>query len=214
MKAGKSMQELREWDQLKTFIDPRLIQAISHPVRAHILAVFNERIASGREIGKELGADVSSFYHHIELLEELGCIERVESRRRRGATEHFFQARQTLFFDDDEWREIPESFKDDFTAGSLRSLIDDVMRALNAGTFNARDDRHASWMPLSLDAQGWAEAMEVMRQALSQLGAVHEAAASRLANGTAPQINTTVGLLAFETPAEERPELSGKARAI
>lgn len=84
MKAGKSMRELSEWDKLKTFFDPRLIKAISHPVRAHILAVLNERIASGREIGEELGADVSSFYHHIELLEKLGCIERVASRQRRG----------------------------------------------------------------------------------------------------------------------------------
>jgi DNA-binding transcriptional ArsR family regulator len=202
MKSGKSMQELSELDELKTFIDRRLIKALGHPVREHILAVLNERVASGREIGEELGADVSSFYHHIELLEELGCIERVESRRRRGATEHFFRAKQTLFFDDEAWRELPKSFKDDFVASSLRFLIDDVTRALGEGTFNARDDRHASWTPVSLDAQGWNEVMDLMDQALARVGAIREAATLRLARDASPQINVTVGLLAFETPDE------------
>lgn len=49
--------------------------------------MLNERIASGKEIGNELGADVSSFYHHIEELERLDCIERIETRRRRGVDE-------------------------------------------------------------------------------------------------------------------------------
>ncbi len=212
MKTGKSMRELSEGDQLKTFIDRRLIKALGHPVREHIFAVFNERIGSAREIGEELGADVSSFYHHIELLEELGCIERVESRRRRGATEHFFRAKQTLFFDDEEWRELPESFKADFAANSLQSLFDDAIRAIKAGTLNARDDRHVSWTPLSLDAQGWKEAMEVMDQALSQLGTIHEAAVFRLSQGITPQVNTTVALLAFETPGEAQSELNGIAQ--
>jgi DNA-binding MarR family transcriptional regulator len=81
--AGKSMRELSEWDELKTFFDRRLIKALGHPVREHILAVLNERIASAREIGEELGADVSSFYHHIEELEKFECIERVATKQRR-----------------------------------------------------------------------------------------------------------------------------------
>lgn len=51
MKAGKSMRELREGDGLKTFFDRRLIKALGHPIREHILAVLNERVASAREIG-------------------------------------------------------------------------------------------------------------------------------------------------------------------
>ena len=72
MKAGKSMRELKEWDELKTFFDRRLVKALGHPIREHVLAVLNERTASAREIGEEIGADVSSFYHHIEQLEKLG----------------------------------------------------------------------------------------------------------------------------------------------
>lgn len=197
------MQELSESGKLKTFFDRGLIKALGHPVREHILAVLNERIASGREIGEELGADVSSFYHHIEELEKLGCIERVESRPRRGAMEHFFRARKTLFFDDEAWEEMPESIKADFAASSLKFLLDDAMRALEAGTLNARDDRHVSWTPVALDARGWKEVVELLSQALARLGTIQEAAALRLAQGAASQMSASVGLLAFETPGDE-----------
>jgi DNA-binding transcriptional ArsR family regulator len=208
---GKSMRELSEWDELKTFFDRRLIKALGHPVREHILAVLNERIASAREISDEIGADVSSFYHHIEELEELDCIERVESRRRRGATEHFFRAKRTLFFDDEAWRAMPASLREDLAASSLQLLFDDVVRALEAGTLEVRDDRHVSWMPSAFDARGWEEATELMNQTLDGLRAIREAAAARLALG-APSIEATMALLAFETPGG-RAALNEKAAA-
>lgn len=201
------MRELSECDELKTFFDRRLIKALAHPVREHILAVLNERIASAREIGEELGADVSSFYHHIELLEELGCIERVESRPRRGAREHFFRAKQTFFFDDGAWENMPESLKADVATSSLQFLLEDVVLALEAGTFNARNDRHLSWSPSSFDVQGWEETTELMAQTLNRLGKIQEAAALRLAEGSRPQINATMAILAFETPGGEQRQL-------
>jgi len=216
MKAGKSMRELREGDALKTFIDRRLIKVLGHPVREHLLAVLNERVASAREIGEEIGADVSSFYHHIEQLEELGCIERVESRKRRGAWEHFFRAKKTLFFDDEAWRALPASLKTDLATGTLQGLFDDVVQALKVGTLDARDERHVSWTPGAFDAQGWAEVIELMDQTLTRLGAIQEAAATRLARGNAP-INATMGMLAFETSsggqaaAMQQARVSGQA---
>jgi hypothetical protein len=162
VKAGKSMQEVSESGELKTFFDRRLIKAIGHPVREHILAVLNERIASAREIGEEIGADVSSFYHHIEELEKLECIERVETRQRRGAKEHFFRARKSLFFDDAAWQQLPDTIKGDQTVSGLQLLFDDVAAALKEETFNARDNRHVSWTPGFIDVQGWDEAMELM----------------------------------------------------
>jgi DNA-binding transcriptional ArsR family regulator len=210
VKPGKSMQEVSEWDELKTFFDRQLIKAIGHPVREHILAVLNERIASAREISDELGADVSSFYHHIEELERLGCIERVETKRRRGANEHFFRAKTSLFFDDAAWQQLPSTIKEDQTVSVIQSLFDDVVGALKEGTFNARDDRHASWTPGYFDVQGWAEAMELMNQTLERLGAIREAAASRLAKTDEQGIPATIGILGFETPPVSGDEIASE----
>lgn len=198
------MQEVRESDELKTFFDRRLIEALGHPVREHILAVLNERIASASEIGEELGADVSSFYHHVEELEKLGCIERVKSEQRRGAKEHFFRARISLFFDDSAWQKLPRSLKDDQTVSSLQYLFDEVVGALEEGTFNARENPHASWMPCLIDSQGWDEATTLMNQTLDGLMAIRQAAALRLAEAGEQGIPATMGILAFETPVRNK----------
>jgi DNA-binding transcriptional ArsR family regulator len=196
---GKSMRELCESDELKTFFDRRLIEALGHPVREHILAVLNERIASASEIGEEIGADVSSFYHHVEELEKFGCIERVKSEQRRGGREHFFRAKRTVFFSDEDWRQMPESLREDVAVSSLQLLFDDVLGALSTGMLDARDDRHVSWTPGSFDAQGWNEVMGLMNRTLDQLGRIQDAAERRLAEGNSPEISATMAILAFET---------------
>lgn len=198
---GKSMREVSESDALKTFFDRRLIEALGHPVREHILAVLNERIASATEIGEELGADVSSFYHHVEELEKLGCIERVKSEQRRGGREHFFQAKRTVFFSDEAWRQIPATMRTDLAARITQAIIDDVTVALRSGTLTRRGDEHVSWTPGDFDEAGWAEATELMTQTLGRLSAIQEESADRLAAGGGERVSGTVGILAFETPS-------------
>jgi len=67
----KSIKEVRK-DRLKSFVDRRLIEALRHEVREHILAVLNERVASTVEIGDEIELDVTAFYKQVQILEELG----------------------------------------------------------------------------------------------------------------------------------------------
>lgn len=129
--------------------------------------MLNERIASASEIAEELGADVSSFYHHVEELERLGCVERVTSKRRRGAKEHFFKAKRTVFFDDEAWRQIPATMRADLATRFIQALIDDVAIALTSGTLTRRGDEHVSWTPGDFDEAGWKEATELMAQTWS-----------------------------------------------
>lgn len=199
MKAGKSMQELSEWDELKTFFDRRLIKALSHPVREHILVVLNERVASASEIGEELGADVSSFYHHIEELEKLGCIEKVETRRRRGAKEHFFRATRTVFFDDAAWRRLPPSLREDLTTTFVQAMFDDAAAALERGPLSRHDDEHVSWTSVDLDEAGWEDVTSLMDQTLRRLAAIQRESSHRLMSSGGTRLPATVAMLAFET---------------
>jgi DNA-binding transcriptional ArsR family regulator len=211
--AGKSMRELSEWDELKTFFDRRLIKALGHPVREHILAVLNERIASGSEIGDEMGADVSSFYHHIEELEKLGCIERVATKQRRGANEHFFKAKRTVFFSDEAWRQVPAALRADLATGFIQAIIDDATVALRSGTLTRRGDEHVSWTPGDFDETGWKEATELMGQTLERLVAIQKESSDRLAETGGERVRGAVGILAFETsPTARRGRPVGKER--
>jgi len=166
----KTIGQVVEEGRLKRFVDPRLIKALGHPVREHILAVLNERVASPAEIGKEIGLSVEDFYHHVEVLEELGCIEIVGTRRRRGAHEHFFRARTTLFAGDPEW-ELP--------AGTQR---------LDLGVDHL------------LDTRGWREQLALLNPSLDRSLGTHKRSASRIANGGGRAEPGAIAILSFETP--------------
>jgi DNA-binding transcriptional ArsR family regulator len=70
-------------------VDPRLAKALSHPMRARILAILNERVASPNEIAAMIDERLPNVSYHVRALQELGCIELVRTAQRRGAIEHY-----------------------------------------------------------------------------------------------------------------------------
>jgi hypothetical protein len=180
-------------------MDPRLIRALGHPIREHALAVFNERVASATEIGEEIDLEVPAFYTHIRKLQAMGCIERVETRRRRGAKEHFFQAKATAIFDDRAWLQLPASLRSDVCVEFLQSILNDVVRAVKAGTFADSGKMHVSWTPGLFDVRGWREVLALIDETLSRLMAIQSESARRMARTGEPGFPVTVALLGFET---------------
>lgn len=193
----KSIKMVRK-DRLKKFIDRRLIDALRHPVREHVLAVTNERPASMVEIGDELGLDVVAFNKQVKVLEELGFIELVGTRPTGGGTEHFYRAKTTVFFDDRAWQDVPASLKADIDTDFVQSLIDDLTAAFKAGTYYARPDTHTSWMPAVLDRRGWKEVVALLNATLMRLIAIQRRSALRILKSGEPGIPATIGILGFE----------------
>jgi DNA-binding transcriptional ArsR family regulator len=202
--SAKGIQKILESGDLKTYLDPRLTKAFRHPIREHLLACFSEGITSATRIGEELGLDVSSFYKHVQLLEELGFIEEVDgeqipARRRRGNKERFFRAKETLLLNIRDTQALPEHLRNDFLASQLISIWGEAVQALRAGTFQAADDLHVTWLPASLDMIAWREAMAVLDHALYRLMEVQEGAAERIAKSSEPSFSATIALLGFGT---------------
>lgn len=197
--AARSIKEVIASGKLKTFLDVHLVEALAHPLRQHVLAVLNERVASASEIGREIDLDVPAFYHHVEVLEELGFLELVESRKRRGAKERFFRARATLLIDDGDWVKIPGSVRSDLTVNQIQSLLNDIVGALRKSVFTARVGTHTTWLPGIFDKLGWQECMALMNETLARMMAIQRRSRDRIAVTGEPGIPATVGLLGFET---------------
>jgi len=193
----RSIKQVRR-DRLKGFMDRRIVQAIGHPVREHILAVLNERTASPTEIGDELGLDVAAFYKHVQILEELGCIECVESRPVRGFNERFFRARATLLFDDAAWRRVPATLRRDICCDLLQAISDDAAAALRSGRLGRGEPEHVSWTTGVVDARGRAEIVELLDATLDRLIEVQRESAERLAGESESGTPVTFALLGFE----------------
>jgi DNA-binding transcriptional ArsR family regulator len=72
-------------------IDQQLAKALSNELRAKALTLISEGIASPKLIAAELDLDLRNVAYHVRVLKRLGCIELVETEKRRGAVEHLYR---------------------------------------------------------------------------------------------------------------------------
>lgn len=200
-----------------TGVDQRLVKALAHPLRVEILVILNERMASPNELSKELDEGLSQVSYHVKVLKDFECIEMVKTEPRRGAVEHYYRATERAFLTDRDWQSLPDSVKPGVSSSAIQMIVDDVIEAMEGGTFDARDDRHISWTPGVVDEQGWAESVDLVAETLERLIKIHETSAKRLARSGEQGIHATAVLMNFEaTPPESKPvqkAKKGKAKA-
>jgi predicted ArsR family transcriptional regulator len=186
--------------QKPKLVDERLVAAFSHETRAHAMGVLAVRPASTKELATELRQSVSAVWYHVNKLLELGCIELVESKKRRGAMEHFYRATVPHFFDDEAWASIPKKNRLAVTMGILRLISGDLDEAVKADALTA-DDNHLSRSLLNLDRQGWTEAAVLLNETLEHLLEIREHATLRMAESGERSLRASVSIMQFELPS-------------
>jgi DNA-binding transcriptional ArsR family regulator len=162
-------------------IDARLAKALAHPLRVRLLAALNEGVASPNQLAEQVDEPLQNVSYHVRVLLSLGCIELVRTAQRRGAIEHFYRALTRPSFSDSDWEQLPTSARHQISHGVLAQVWDDAARALGAGTFDERDDRHLSRTPLSLDPSGWSKLNELLEELQQRALEIQDESAERLA---------------------------------
>jgi DNA-binding transcriptional ArsR family regulator len=186
-------------------VDPRIAKALSHPMRARILMILNERVASPNEIAEDIDERLPNVSYHVRALLDLGCIELVDTAQRRGAIEHYYRAVVRPFFSDSDWKRIPRSGRQAISDSILQILWEDLSDSIKAGTFEARTDRHLTHSRMLLDEEGWKELTKYLSRVLADVEKIESRSKARLkksADGAA--IPTTFALMHFESPPREQ----------
>jgi DNA-binding transcriptional ArsR family regulator len=185
-------------------VDPRLAKALSHPMRARILTILNEQVASPNEIAAMIDERLPNVSYHVRALQELGCIELVRTAQRRGAIEHYYRALARPFFSDRDWKRLPRSGRQAVTDVTLQFIWEDVSGAIKSGAFENRSDRHLSRAPLTVDERGWSELNELLAKVLGQAEEIAAKSKKRLSKAKEPGIPTRLVMMHFEsTEADE-----------
>lgn len=190
----------------------RLAKVFADPLNLTILTELNLREMSATQLKDHLGGDiaVSGFYRRLKMLTKLGWLVKVDERtggKRRGATEHFFRATGPATFDTHIWAGIPHSARKGMSWRTLDQLFEKITEAIDAGTLDARLDRHASWSLLLLDELGWQQVIAALDSYFRVLFKTQEAAKARLArSGERPMLATFI-LAGFESPLAARDAL-------
>lgn len=201
--------------KLKQVIDPALAKTFTHPLRGHVwVTLFERGVVSPAEIASELGLDVSDVSYHFRDLKRRKLIRLVRTVQRRGFDEHFYEPiAPAFYFDDAEWMQLPIGVRSTFSGEMVQQIIDRLVAALGAGSFDARD-RHLSQSWLLVDERGWKELMRVMQQALDRTRAIQERCAQRHDSSSKPRIPVAVVLTAFETALSISERQAGDTEAL
>ncbi|HEX6687373.1 MAG TPA: winged helix-turn-helix domain-containing protein [Solirubrobacterales bacterium] len=183
-------------------VDPRLVKALDHVVRQHILlaAVLGE--VSPKELSEALDEGLSQVSYHVKVLREEcgGIIEETHTEPRRGAVEHYYRASAKTLLPAKAWRGLKKGLRAAVGAGQANDLFNDLVAALEAGKLQGAHDR-ISRTPLVLDAEGQRNVKAIAERATREVENEQQATAKRVrkANGDGGKVvGYTFALLAFE----------------
>lgn len=184
----------------------RVSKLMADELRMKIVMELNLRMMSPKEFFDEFGGgSLSRVCRAFEQLEKFGWLELVETKtggKRRGGVEHFYRATKPAVFYDDAWAPLPRSLKEMISGGVFGEIVKRVRQALHARTIDARADRHISWFPLLLDAEGWKNVIAKIDALFHWIFEEQERAKARMQETGEEPIPMTVALLGFESPKE------------
>jgi hypothetical protein len=186
----------------KDGVEQIVAKAFAHPLRVQILIILNERVASPNLLAQELDQSLNLVAYHVRVLEKYDCIELVDTKQRRGATEHFYRATRRQFLTDSEWARLPKSLRPGLSGAMLKAAFDDIDEALDKGTFDELEDRHLSRTPMVVDEQGWKDASTLLAGTLDRLLEIQAEASERLAGSAEEGMLSKVVMLHFKSPSD------------
>jgi DNA-binding transcriptional ArsR family regulator len=184
----------------KEGVEQIVAKAFAHPLRVQILIVLNEKVASPNMLAQQLNQSLNLVAYHVRVLEKYDCIELVDTKQRRGATEHFYRATRRQLLSDDQWSRMPANLRPGMASAVLQSVFEDIEAASKAGTLNEVDDIHLSRTPMVLDRQGWADVSDALKGSLERLLEIQSEASERLAKSDEQGILAKVNLMHFKSP--------------
>ena len=190
--AGKDAGRGRQFD-------PDLAKALSHPLRQRIL----ERLsasgeASPTQLARALDVPLGNVAYHVRILHQLGFVELVGTRQRRGALEHRYRALSHPWLDAEQWARLPASFRRLALARTLRDIVSDASEAGVGGGFD-HPDAQIRRVSLELDQEGWSEVARLLDQTLTAMHQIHTDSTVRTSERkpAQPLIDAEIAVLLF-----------------
>jgi DNA-binding transcriptional ArsR family regulator len=190
----------------KEGVEQIVAKAFAHPLRVQILIILNEKVASPNLLAQQLDQSLNLVAYHVRVLEKYDCIELVDTKQRRGATEHFYRATRRQFLSDDQWSQMPASLRPGMATAVIKTMFEDIEKASKAGTLDEVDDMHISRTPMVLDTQGWNDVSAALKGALERTLEIQAEASERLANSGEAGVLAKVNLMHFKSPESDSPE--------
>jgi DNA-binding transcriptional ArsR family regulator len=190
--------------------DPRLVKALAHPLRVSILSALENRTASPSELAEELDVPLPNLSYHIRMLVQLDLLKLVRTRPRRGAIEHYYQAKGRVAVSDRAWGQVPGLVKEAMVSAHLRNVGELVDAAAARGGFEAADT-HLSSQRIQIDAEGWKEISKKMRAFFEDVQKIQADSEKRRKDSDhLDEVDAGVVMMLFNAPPVDAPLADAK----
>jgi DNA-binding transcriptional ArsR family regulator len=180
------------------------IKAMNHPLRASVLRILADRIASPAEMARELEEELSNVSYHTKQLVEFECAELVSTRPVRGALEHFYRATERHMLDVEEWEELDPLIAEGLVCEFMQKILDDFVISARAGIIGSDAEFHLTRTPLVLDEEGMKEALEAHERARTEILEIEARSAARLVESGEKGTNVSSSQGCFKMPDPKR----------
>lgn len=184
-------------------IDQRLVDLASDSVPRDALVVLNERTAEAAELAVKLDVDVATMKGHLEKMRAQGLIEVVGDSPNGEVAEPSYRALVRALWSNEEWASLSLEERRHLSAWIVKMIVADAEVALEAGSFNTRNDSHASRTVSVVDERGWSQLTRIYNEALEASFAVQAESAERLAESGDDGITVMSAMLCFEMPSPD-----------
>ncbi len=146
--------------------EPAQLEALTSPARIEIVVCLESTgPATVRQLAERLGRKPSSLYYHVELLERVGLLTSVETRRPDGRAEAQFQLianRITLQIDASEPGMLQHATQ--ATSATLRLASREASRAYERGWNTKGHGMYAVRLKVKLDEEDHAQMVKHLRE--------------------------------------------------
>jgi DNA-binding transcriptional ArsR family regulator len=175
-----------------------------HPLRAEILVLLSERVASARGLESELAerhgeVHYETIAYHLRKLRALNCIELVHVARSRG-NEQFFRATVRAVFDTSDMEALSEFSAESKLVSYAQMIVRDIRESIEAGRFKSHPDTTVLRTLHFLDAEGLHRFGELMLDFNESLIELAAESSERLRGSGEEGLSVETGLLSFVRP--------------
>ncbi len=179
-------------------------KAMSHPLRHEIFDIFSNRVASPNEIANELLVDLTDVSYHVRRLYKYDCIELVDTRQVRGATEHFYKATRRPLLLAEDWEDLPAASKRILADDFMQRILDDYTVSREAGIVGEDKFFHIARTPTTVDLEGREEILSLYESLRLIVLDVEAESLQRMKDSGEEAIHMSSSTACFAMPASGR----------
>lgn len=188
-------------------INAAIFKVLGHPIRSRVMVLLTRYEASPSEIAARLDESLHLISYHVREMAKIrpAIIEHVKDEPgKRGGLMKIYKACVRPILWVESWEQLPQLIRETNSVNVAEVIVNDLMEAINEGTFDARPGRTMLQIRGVVDEEGWLELEPAAARYLDDLDGIMARSTDRMAVTKEGGINISTATLAFEVPPPSR----------